>query len=214
MRAVVMEHLSGGDVDAQAMHASVVVGEAMRSEEQEDVRALVDGKSQAEIDALQADITAQLEAGEGMDVDYWTAVLALLRLASFKEVLRREQQRFKLGRDAEVSVMGVGHMQKQRQLEAERQRLAQARPWRQYSEQDAVEGEFSPEPIARSALPAQNAALVVEAEDDAKQLATERAMVRHRELEALTCKLMNERRSGGTTEHVMPVSFDNEVEWG
>ena len=38
-----MEHLSGGDVDAQAMHASVVVGEAMRSEEQEDVRALVDG---------------------------------------------------------------------------------------------------------------------------------------------------------------------------
>lgn len=151
MRAVVMEHLSGGDVDAQAMHASVVVGEAMRSEEQEDVRALVDGKSQAEIDALQADITAQLEAGEGMDVDYWTAVLALLRLASFKEVLRREQQRFKLGRDAEVGVMGVGHMQKQRQLEAERQRLAQARPWRQYSEQDAVEGEFSPEPIARSA---------------------------------------------------------------
>lgn len=110
MRAVVMEHLSGGDVDAQAMHASVVVGEAMRSEEQEDVRALVDGKSQAEIDALQADITAQLEAGEGMDVDYWTAVLALLRLASFKEVLRREQQRFKLGRDAEVSTMGVGHM--------------------------------------------------------------------------------------------------------
>ena len=143
-----------------------------------------------------------------------TAVLALLRLASFKEVLRREQQRFKLGRDAEVGAMGVGHMQKQRQLEAERQRLAQARPWRQYSEQDAVEGEFSPEPIARSALPAQNAALVVEAEDDAKQLATERAMVRHRELEALTCKLMNERRSGGTTEHVMPVSFDNEVEWG
>ena len=87
-----MEHLSGGDVDAQAMHASVVVGEAMRSEEQEDVRALVDGKSQAEIDALQADITAQLEA--------------------------------------------------------------------------------------------------------------------------LTCKLMNERRGCGTTEHVTPVSFDNEVEWG
>ena len=63
---------------------------------------LVEGKSLDEIDTLQKEISDQLEAGEGMDVDYWTAVLSLLRLASFKKVLEREQERFKLGRDNEV----------------------------------------------------------------------------------------------------------------
>ena len=61
----------------------------------------MDGKSLDEINTLQKEISDQLEAGEGMDVDYWTAVLALL-LASFKKVLEREQERFKLGRDREV----------------------------------------------------------------------------------------------------------------
>ena len=62
----------------------------------------MDGKSLDEINTLQKEISDQLEAGEGMDVDYWMAVLSLLRLASFKKVLEREQERFKLGRDREV----------------------------------------------------------------------------------------------------------------
>ena len=43
------------------------------------MRGLVDGKSLDEINTLQKEISDQLEAGEGMDVDYWTAVLSLLR---------------------------------------------------------------------------------------------------------------------------------------
>lgn len=37
-----------------------------------------------------------------MDVEYWSAVLTLLRLATFKEILRQEQARFMKGRDIEV----------------------------------------------------------------------------------------------------------------
>lgn len=66
------------------------------------MRGLIEGKSVDEIRALQDEITSQLETEEGMDVDYWNAVLTLLRLAMFKEVLREEQNRFMRGRDIEV----------------------------------------------------------------------------------------------------------------
>ena len=63
---------------------------------------MIEGKSVEEIRELQAEITSQLETEEGMDVDYWNAVLTLLRLESFKEILREEQIRFMKGRDREV----------------------------------------------------------------------------------------------------------------
>lgn len=63
---------------------------------------MIEGKSVNEIKELQGEITSQLETEEGMDVDYWNAVLTLLRLATFKEVLREEQNRFMRGRDIEV----------------------------------------------------------------------------------------------------------------
>lgn len=72
------------------------------------MKGLIEGKTEAEIAALQRDIAAQLAEGEGMDVDYWGAVLALLRVASFKLVLRREQARFMQGRDVEVGVRAAG----------------------------------------------------------------------------------------------------------
>lgn len=75
-----------------------------------------------------------------------------------------------------------------------------------------MEGRFSPEPIARGDLPVTNEVLVVEAEDDVKQLQREREMVRHREMEALTCKLMNEKHGVSSIEHVTPMSYDNEME--
>ena len=81
-----------------------------------------------------------------------------------------------------------------------------------FTEEDAVEGRFSPEPIARGDLPVTNEVLVVEAEDDVKQLQREREMVRHREMEALTCKLMNEKHGVSSIEHVTPMSYDNEME--
>lgn len=56
---------------------------------------------------MQTDIETQLAEGEGMDVDYWGAVLAFLRVASFKLVLKREQARFMKGRDIEVMVRKV-----------------------------------------------------------------------------------------------------------
>lgn len=72
----------------------------------EDVKNLIDGKSESEILQLRHEIETQLTAGEGMDVDYWGAVLGFLRLASFKLVLRREQSRFMAGRDIDVRVLG------------------------------------------------------------------------------------------------------------
>lgn len=58
-----------------------------------------------EIKELQNEISSQLETEEGMDVEYWNAVLTLLRLATFKEILRQEQARFMKGRDIEVIVL-------------------------------------------------------------------------------------------------------------
>lgn len=57
-----------------------------------------------EIKELQNEISVQLETEEGMDVEYWNAVLTLLRLATFKEILRQEQTRFMKGRDIEVLI--------------------------------------------------------------------------------------------------------------
>ena len=69
---------------------------------QNDVKGLIEGKSEKEIASLEQEITAQLSEGEGMDVDYWNAVLSLLRVASYKCVLQREQRRFIGSRDVEV----------------------------------------------------------------------------------------------------------------
>ena len=73
------------------------------------MRQLIEGKTVEEIRELQSEITSQLETEEGMDVDYWNAVLTLLRLASFKEILREEQIRFMKGRDIEVLVPRDSH---------------------------------------------------------------------------------------------------------
>ena len=67
------------------------------------MKNLIEGKSESEIHQLRQDIETQLAEGEGMDVDYWGAVLAFLRLASFKLVLKREQARFMQGRDIDVT---------------------------------------------------------------------------------------------------------------
>ena len=69
---------------------------------QNDVKDLIEGKSEKEIASLEQEITVQLSEGEGMDVDYWNAVLSLLRVASYKCVLQREQRRFIGSRDVEV----------------------------------------------------------------------------------------------------------------
>ena len=66
------------------------------------MKGLIEGKSEKEIASLEQEITAQLSEGEGMDVDYWNAVLSLLRVASYKCVLQREQRRFIGSRDVEV----------------------------------------------------------------------------------------------------------------
>ena len=66
------------------------------------VTGLIEGTSEKEIASLEQEITAQLSEGEGMDVDYWNAVLSLLRVASYKCVLQREQRRFIGSRDVEV----------------------------------------------------------------------------------------------------------------
>lgn len=66
------------------------------------MKGLIDGKSEKEIASLEQEITVQLSEGEGMDVDYWNAVLSLLRVASYKCVLQREQRRFIGSRDVEV----------------------------------------------------------------------------------------------------------------
>lgn len=73
------------------------------------------------------------------------------------------------------------------------ERLAGKSSRRRILESEAVEREFSPEPIARSAI-AVKSLLVLDPESDRKQLKEEREMVRHRELEALSCRLIKERQ--------------------
>ena len=79
---------------------------------------------------------------------------------------------------------------------------------KRFTESDAVEREFSPEPIARSAIPGPNVR-VLDPELDRKQLKAEREMVRHRELEALSCRLIKERHTALKWEHAQNVRFDN-----
>lgn len=74
---------------------------------QNDVKGLIEGKSEKEIASLEHEITVQLSEGEGMDVDYWNAVLSLLRVASYKCVLQREQRRFIGSRDVEVIALSL-----------------------------------------------------------------------------------------------------------
>ena len=129
-----------------------------------------------------------------MDVDYWGAVLAFLRVASFKLVLKREQARFMKGRDIEVIIRKVLECQKQRRLEEERKRQEASIQWTLYSEADAEEGTFSPPPLSRSDIPPNLKILILESADDSEQLRVEREMVHHREMENLTVRLLNERR--------------------
>lgn len=71
-----------------------------------------------------------------------------------------------------------------------------------------MEREFSPEPVARSAILGKNVR-VLDPELDRKQLKEEREMVRHRELEALSCRLIKERQLSLGAEHAQNVRFDN-----
>lgn len=79
------------------------------------------------------------------------------------------------------------------------ERLAGKSSRRRILESEAVEREFSPEPIARSAI-AVKSLLVLDPESDRKQLKEEREMVRHRELEALSCRLIKERQGARGSE--------------
>ena len=68
---------------------------------------MVEDKSVEEIESLRKEISAQVESGEAMDVDYWSAVLSLLRLASFKATLKTEQARLMKKSDIDVFVASL-----------------------------------------------------------------------------------------------------------
>lgn len=90
------------------------------------------------------------------------------------------------------------------------ERMAGKSSRRRIPESEAVEREFSPEPVARSAIAVKNL-LVLDPESDRKQLKEEREMVRHRELEALSCRLIKERQGAlhaELAEHAESVRFD------
>lgn len=135
-----------------------------------------------------------------MDVDYWGAVLAFLRLASFKLVLKREQARFMQGRDIDVTTGSFIEEQKQRRLEEERKREEASHQWTLYSEADAEEGVYSPPPLSRSVIPANQKVLILESADDCEQLRVEREMVHHREMEKLTIQSLKEKRGSQRME--------------
>lgn len=135
-----------------------------------------------------------------MDVDYWGAVLAFLRLASFKLVLKREQARFMQGRDIDVTTGCFIEEQKQRRLEEERKREEASHQWTLYSEADAEEGVYSPPPLSRSVIPANQKVLILESADDCEQLRVEREMVHHREMEKLTIQSLKEKRGSQRME--------------
>lgn len=68
------------------------------------MKELVESKTAGEIDALREEIGRQVESGEAMDVDYWSAVVSLLRLASFKATLKSEQRRLMEQSDRDVGI--------------------------------------------------------------------------------------------------------------
>lgn len=68
------------------------------------MKELVESKTAGEIDALREEIGRQVESGEAMDVDYWSAVVSLLRLASFKATLKSEQRRLMEQNDRDVGI--------------------------------------------------------------------------------------------------------------
>lgn len=68
------------------------------------MKLLVEAKSAGEIDSLRREISAQMESGEAMDVDYWSAVVSLLRLAAFRATLRSEQTRLMEQSDRDVGI--------------------------------------------------------------------------------------------------------------
>lgn len=75
-----------------------------------------------------------------------------------------------------------------------------------------MEREFSPEAIPRSSISAEIAVKIVTPKDDLQQLLQEREMVRHRELEALSCKLMERKHIPGELTHMSTQVFENDVE--
>lgn len=75
-----------------------------------------------------------------------------------------------------------------------------------------MEREFSPEAIPRSSISAETSVNVVSPQDDLHQLLQEREMVRHRELEALSCKLMEKKHIPGELTHMSTQVFENDVE--
>ena len=162
---------------------------------------LIEGKSLEEIKELRDEIIAQQQTEEGMDEDYWNAFLTLIRLATFKEILRTEQERFMKNRNIE----------KQRQEEEARRRALNQKQRRIITEDEAVEREFSPEAIAPSAVVSETVITVMTDQDDLNQLAKEREMVHHRELEILTYKLMDKKHHKNSNSYRGRI-FDQEVE--
>ena len=79
------------------------------------------------------------------------------------------------------------------------------------TEEDAIEREFSPELLPRSSIPCDSSVQIVNQTDDIAQLQKEREMVKHRELEALSCKLM-EKKHISTGGHHSNRVFENDVE--
>lgn len=79
------------------------------------------------------------------------------------------------------------------------------------TEEEAIEREFSPELLPRSSIPYDSSVQIVNQTDDIAQLQKEREMVKHRELEALSCKLMEKKHISTGSHHSNRV-FENDVE--
>ena len=97
----------------------------------------------------------------------------------------------------------ASHIQKQRRLQAERERMAKLSRWKAIGEEEAEDGIYSPPPLPRVIVSPNCATLVVEENDDKTQLQMEREMVHHREMERMTCSLLsnrNSKRSGGSSD--------------
>ena len=75
-----------------------------------------------------------------------------------------------------------------------------------------MEREFSPDLVNRGTLSTDIPIAIVNANEDYQQLQQEREMVRHRELEALSCMLMEKKQITPRSGYHSGMVFDHEVE--
>lgn len=83
---------------------------------------------------------------------------------------------------------------------------------RVFTEEDALEREFSPDLVNRAQLKTDTAIAIVNATDDLQQLQQEREMVLHREMEALSCLLMEKKQVAPRSGYHSSMAFDYDVE--